>query len=129
MTAVSNPYPIPVDTPDPTTKPSLDNRTKASVPKSPSASTSAPIQSIPTPPLKFCPPFVASDRIAISPDSDAAKEGVTMIPWSVRRRKQKYRSGFDNGTGQGKGKTMFRYYGPDNDPPSSSSNIDTSKKQ
>jgi hypothetical protein len=67
-----------------------------------------------TPTLKFCPPFVASDRIALPPSSDAAKEGVTMIPWSARRRKQKYRSGFDSGTGQGKNKTMFRYYGPDN---------------
>ncbi|KAJ3573120.1 hypothetical protein NP233_g2637 [Leucocoprinus birnbaumii] len=126
-TAVANPYPIPVDNPYP--KPSPENRSKPPTPESSSASTSAPTQSLPTPPLKFCPPFVASDRIAISPDSDAAKEGVTMIPWSVRRRKQKYRSGFDTGTGQGKGKTMFRYYGPDNDPPGSSAAKDTSKKQ
>ncbi|KAF5359369.1 hypothetical protein D9756_003152 [Leucocoprinus leucothites] len=126
-TAVSNPYPIPVDHLYP--KPSQDSQPKSSAPESSSASTSAPAPSIPTPTLKFCPPFVASDRIAISPDSEAAKEGVTMIPWSVRRRKQKYRSGFDTGTGQGKGKTMFRYYGPDNDPPSGSPSSDTSKKQ
>jgi len=50
-----------------------------------------------------------------------------MIPWSARRRKQRYRSSFDIGTGQGKGKTMFRYYGLDDDPPISSI-TDVSKK-
>lgn len=116
-TAVSNPYPIPTD--PPYTKSTPDNRSKAPGPYSASSSSLNPTlttqNSLPTPTLRFCPPFVACDRIAISPDSDAAKEGVTMIPWSVRRRKQKYRSGFDSGTGQGKGKTMFRYYGPDNE--------------
>ncbi|KAF9446760.1 hypothetical protein P691DRAFT_167319 [Macrolepiota fuliginosa MF-IS2] len=128
-TAVSNPYPIPNDTPYP--KSSVDSRSKGSASSAslPSASISASttLNSAPTPPLKFCPPFVSCDRIAIPADSEAAKEGVTMIPWSVRRRKQKYRSGFDNGTG-GKGKTMFRYYGPDNEPSGDSSSSANKKR-
>jgi len=124
-TNVSNP--IPVDAPH--LKPSLDNQSETFASESSSISTSTSIQSIPTSSLKFCPPFVACDRIIISPDSDAAKEGMTMIPWSARRRKQRYRSSFDIGMGQGKGKTMFRYYGLDDDPPIGSSIPDVSKKQ
>lgn len=115
---------IPVDAPH--LKPSLDNQSETFAS---STSTSTSIQLIPTSSLKFCPPFVACDRIIISPDSDAAKEGMTMIPWSARRRKQRYRSSFDIGMGQGKGKTMFRYYGLDDDPPIGSSIPDVSKKQ
>jgi len=117
--------PIPVDAPH--HRPSLDNESRGFASESSSALNLTSIESIPTSSLKFCPPFVACDRIVISPDSDAAKEGVTMIPWSARRRKQRYRSSFDIGTGQGKGKTMFRYYGLD-DPPVGSSIIDVSKK-
>ncbi|KAF7773277.1 hypothetical protein Agabi119p4_5444 [Agaricus bisporus var. burnettii] len=118
-TTVSNPYPTAVDTsyPRPSGKSCLDDRERVSASEStsmPPPSTSNLVnKNHATPVLKFCPPFVASDRIAFPASSDAAKEGVTMIPWSARRRKQKYRSGFDSGTGQGKSKTMFRYYGPD----------------